>query len=232
MPARKVRPRLTAKDRKDSIARAALPVFARNGLHGVTTRELAKACGVSEALIFRHFPTKEALFNEMIDQYRHLILPKDEQVDVLPPPSTATLVQLVFTFVRRVVVREPSEGRDMLHFFYRSYTEDGKFARQFLNGIRDIRECFERSLVAAREAGEALPLAEEPYNLFWYVQHLATAACMMRLPANPPVRYRGTIENAVDEMVRFVLRGTGLTDAALRRYANQESFDSWRTDAA
>jgi len=228
MCASKLRPRLTAKVRKDAIARAALPVFARNGLHGVTTRELAKACGVSEALIFRHFPTKEALFNQMLHQYSDLIMPRGEHVDELPPPSTGTLVQLVFTFVRRVIIREPKKGRDMLHFFYRSYTEDGKFARQFLRGVRNIREGFERSLLAARESGDALPLATEPYNLFWFVQHIATAACMMRLPENPPVRYRGTIESAVDDMVLFVLRGMGVTDAALRKYATPEAFSGWR----
>ncbi|MEO7600172.1 MAG: helix-turn-helix domain-containing protein [Opitutus sp.] len=95
----KPRPRLTAQVRKDAIARAALPLFARNGLHGVTTRELASACGVSEALIFRHFPTKEALLIEMLDQYRDLIMPCDEQVESLPPP-------MVLFVLRGMGVRE------------------------------------------------------------------------------------------------------------------------------
>ncbi len=225
MPPRR---RLTAQVRKAAIARAALPLFARNGLHGVTTRELASACGVSEALIFRHFPSKEALFNQMLHQHRDVIMPRDEHVENLPPPSTGTLVQLVFTFMRRIIIREPKDGRDMLHFFYRSYTEDGKFARQFLNGVRGTRICFEKCLVAARASGDALPLETEPYNFFWFVQHVATAACMMRLPAKPPVRYRGSIESAIEEMVRFVLRGMGVTEKALGEYATPEAFAAWR----
>ena len=228
MPVSKPRQRLTAHVRKEAIARDALPLFARKGLHGVTTKELATACGVSEALIFRHFPTKEALFNEMLHQYRDVIMPRAEHVEALPPPSTATLVQLVFTFVRRIIIREPATGRDMLHFFYRSYTEDGKFARQFLHGVRGIRICFEKCLIAAREAGDALPLTTSPFNFFWFVQHVATAACMMRLPANPPIRYQGSIERAVDDMVLFVLRGMGVNENALQQYATPEKFALWR----
>src|SRR5262249_24495750 len=40
---------------------------AERGFHGTRTRELAKRAGVSEALVFRHFPTKEALIRAIID---------------------------------------------------------------------------------------------------------------------------------------------------------------------
>ena len=40
-------------------------VFAAKGFDGTTTRELADAAGVSEALLFKHFPNKEALFSAM-----------------------------------------------------------------------------------------------------------------------------------------------------------------------
>ena len=41
-------------------------MFAEKGSHGSTTRELAQAAGVSEALLFKHFPNKEALYSAMI----------------------------------------------------------------------------------------------------------------------------------------------------------------------
>ena len=45
----------------------AIDLFARKGFAGTTTREIAKAAGVTEAIIFRHFATKEALYNAIID---------------------------------------------------------------------------------------------------------------------------------------------------------------------
>lgn len=58
--------RMTAEARRRTIAGAATKLFARRGFAGVTTRELARAAGVSEALLYRHFPNKEALYTEII----------------------------------------------------------------------------------------------------------------------------------------------------------------------
>jgi len=229
MPLPKPRRRLSAADRKNAIARAALPLFARQGLHGVTTRELAAACGVSEALIFRHFPTKEALFNHMLLHRKGEDLPRQIEQQVVP--STAALVQFVFTFVHRVVIYEPKAEHKKMHFFYRSFTEDGKFARKFLSDVTSLRKYFEVCVEEARKSGDVRVLATSPYNLFWFTQHVATAACMIRIPAKPVVRYQGAIEEAVEQMVLFILRGVGLTEAALEKYATPAVFSDWRKQA-
>ncbi|PYM09743.1 MAG: hypothetical protein DME18_17505 [Verrucomicrobia bacterium] len=52
--------RLSAEERREAIVKAALPLFARKGFANTTTRELADAAGVSEALIYKHFPSKES----------------------------------------------------------------------------------------------------------------------------------------------------------------------------
>src|SRR5262245_26654255 len=62
------RGRLPASDRRTQILAAALEVFAEQGFHGTRTRELAQRAGVSEALVFRHFPTKEALIRAIIER--------------------------------------------------------------------------------------------------------------------------------------------------------------------
>jgi len=59
--------RLSAEDRRRQIVQAAIALFARKGFEGTTTREIAQAAGVSEALIFRHFPTKQDLYSAIID---------------------------------------------------------------------------------------------------------------------------------------------------------------------
>ena len=58
-PARK---RLTAAERRAQILDVAISVFGERGLGGSTTKAIAAAAGVSEATIFRHFPSKDALY--------------------------------------------------------------------------------------------------------------------------------------------------------------------------
>ena len=54
--------RLLAPERRESILRAALPLFARTGYAATGTRDLASAAGVTEPILYRHFHGKEALF--------------------------------------------------------------------------------------------------------------------------------------------------------------------------
>jgi len=53
--------KLSSEERRADIVKAVRRVFAEKGFDGTTTRELAYAAGVSEALLFKHFPHKEAL---------------------------------------------------------------------------------------------------------------------------------------------------------------------------
>ena len=46
---------MDAADRRTAIMVIATPLFARRGFAGTTTKEIAEAAGVSEALLFRHF---------------------------------------------------------------------------------------------------------------------------------------------------------------------------------
>ena len=59
--------RVPARDRRLQIMEAAKGLFARQGFEGTTTREIADRARVNEAIIFRHFPTKEDLYWAIID---------------------------------------------------------------------------------------------------------------------------------------------------------------------
>lgn len=59
--------RMAARERRLQIARVAMRLFSERGFRGTTTKEIAQAAGVSEAIIFRHFATKEDLYSAIID---------------------------------------------------------------------------------------------------------------------------------------------------------------------
>ena len=60
--------RLSSLDRRRQILRAASGIFARKGYRGTTTREIAESAGINEALLFRHFPSKEKLYWTLIEE--------------------------------------------------------------------------------------------------------------------------------------------------------------------
>jgi TetR/AcrR family transcriptional regulator len=59
--------RLSAPNRRAQLLESALNVFSEKGFDGATTREIAAAAGVTEAIIFRHFPTKQALYQAVLE---------------------------------------------------------------------------------------------------------------------------------------------------------------------
>jgi TetR/AcrR family transcriptional regulator len=59
--------RMSGKDRRRQIIQAAIEVFAKHGFRGTTTKQIAEAAGVSEAIIFRHFATKQDLYAAILD---------------------------------------------------------------------------------------------------------------------------------------------------------------------
>ena len=59
--------RMQASDRRSQILEIALNVFSHKGFNGATTKEIAAAAGVTEAIIFRHFPSKQALYQAVLE---------------------------------------------------------------------------------------------------------------------------------------------------------------------
>ena len=64
----------TAEERREALVEAAVRVFAERGLHATPTLEVAKAAGISQAYLFRLFPTKTELFIAVVDRARDRML--------------------------------------------------------------------------------------------------------------------------------------------------------------
>src|SRR5580765_466161 len=100
------KPRMSAEERKLAIVKAALPLFARQGFAETTTKDLARAAGVSEPLLYKHFPSKEALYLEIQNFSCKTIDPAIKKLTELEP-STSTLVHLVYYLMRAVILERP-----------------------------------------------------------------------------------------------------------------------------
>src|SRR2546426_9518724 len=59
--------RMAGEERHLQILRVAMSLFSQRGFRGTTTKEIALAAGVAEAMVFRHFATKEELYSAILD---------------------------------------------------------------------------------------------------------------------------------------------------------------------
>ncbi len=64
--------RSPSRDRQASLIASAAALFAAKGFKGTTTKEIARAAGISEALVFKYFPTKRALYAAILAEKAQL----------------------------------------------------------------------------------------------------------------------------------------------------------------
>ena len=62
-------PRLSSENRRRQLLEHAVALFSQRGFSGTRTKDIAAACGVSEAILFRHFATKEDLYQAILATY-------------------------------------------------------------------------------------------------------------------------------------------------------------------
>ena len=219
--------RLSCEERKQAIVKAVLPIFARNGFANTTTRELAKAAGVSEALIYKHFPSKESLYAE-IQSFGCKGCDPGLKKFLDLEPSTSTLVYIVYYIMRVNIVGRSKEticAETRHRLILNSCLEDGSFSRflfhnRFAENISRIVECMD----AAVDAGDLVSSPVSKPNLLLFAHHLATMIATMHLPKKPVVDYDATPNELVQQAVWFALRGLGLRDEAIKRFYSPKTL--------
>lgn len=68
------RTRLKGAERRELIVEAALPEFAQRGYEAASVGRIARAAGVSRTVLYDHFPSKHALFVEVLDAEQGALL--------------------------------------------------------------------------------------------------------------------------------------------------------------
>jgi len=211
--------RLTCEKRKEAIVKAVLPVFARNGFANTTTKQLAQAAGVSEALLYKHFPSKESLYTEIQDYGCQGCDPELQRL-LDQGPSTGTLVSVVYYAMRANIIGRACEKMctETRHrMILNSCLADGSFTRllfhnRFAENLSRIVECLD----AAIAAGDVVLSPVSKQNLLLFAHHLATMVATMHLPKQPVVDYQASREEVLNQAVWFALRGLGMKDEAIR----------------
>jgi AcrR family transcriptional regulator len=219
--------RMSAEDRKLAIVKAALPLFARNGFAETTTKEIAKAAGVSEPLLYKHFPSKEALYLEIQNFGCCGSDPTMQKLNDLEP-SASTLAHLVYFLTRMLVLGQP-EGPIDLNIRHRlmlnSLLEDGAFARlMYENRFQCFCAKIEACLEVATRAGDVVKSPVSTGNRARFGYHVGAWLAIMHLPKRGALDYKVSREELLDHAVWYILRGMGVTDAAINTHYNPKAL--------
>jgi len=195
--------RLEGPERSQAIVAAALGLFARRGFTGTTTREVARAAGVSEALLFKHFPRKDSLYRAILESKirdAERALPLDDSL--LSLEDEAFLLRIATDVMRRVdaddafcrlMLRSAMEGHDLAGDFRKA--RSGKLLKMIEKKIRARY---------ARRAGRLRPdpaLAARTFN------GMILAAMLQRCIFREPVVRGTSIDRLARTLVSIFLHG-------------------------
>jgi AcrR family transcriptional regulator len=125
---------MAGDERRQQILRVAMRVFSEKGFRGTTTKEIAAAAGVSEAIIFRHFANKDELYSAILDHKacdRRFRSPFEELAEKIEAKDDFG----VFYTMALNALEHHSEDCDFLRLMLHSALEDHDLARMFFEGF-------------------------------------------------------------------------------------------------
>jgi len=134
--------RLKATERKATILAVAKVLFSDKGYHGVSVDEIARRLGVSPAILYRHFSSKEALYEEVLND---IACKRESYVDavVKSDGSFADMLRKI----TRIYIESVSKDPDYLRMEMQSALEGSDATRQFFeNRWRPFTDFIEFSL--------------------------------------------------------------------------------------
>ena len=131
-----------AKDTKERILVTALEMFSQKGYAGTNIRELSESLGLVKSAMYRHFESKEAIWNTLLDELIAYYEARFGSTEHLPPVPDS-LEELITTTMRMVnfTIRDETvvKTRKMLTIEqFRDERARDLATKYFLTGLRDM----------------------------------------------------------------------------------------------
>lgn len=178
---------------------AAATLFAARGFNGTTTKDIAKAAGVSEALLFKHFPTKRALYAAILMEKAHY----GELRQAVEAAAHAGDDRRLFTLLASFRIRKGADPT-MLRLLLYSALEGHEMAQMFFHAhYRMFHDLLANYIRGRVEVGAFRPL--DPLlaarAFFGIIVHHRLLHDIFAMPLHQ------THESVVREYVELFLRG-------------------------
>jgi len=207
--------RLSGPERKRSIISAARGLFARKGFHGVSIDEIARAVDVSPAILYRHFKSKQALYDTVLEEFSGL---RQSYVDTIVKHGTR--FEDALAGMTEVFIEGMADNPDILRIELQSMLEGNPTTIEFFrNRWKSFTDYIEFGL------NDYLP-----YDIPNREVTILTAALMyqgmvrealIQKCLQPQDRLEDlSLQEISNELVALFLRSIGINHALLSRKAN------------
>jgi AcrR family transcriptional regulator len=141
VPRSAIAPRLPADQRRAQILREAARLFGTHGFNGTTTRDVAARVGLTEAALYRYYPSKEAMYVAILDERMAVT---DPLARVLPK-AAARDDHGVFAGLALELLRSVEADPSILRLLLYSALEGHQLARRYHDRrIRQLRDFLTR----------------------------------------------------------------------------------------
>ena len=132
--------RMSGEDRRRQLIQVAIRLFSQKGFRGTTTKEIAQAAKINEAMIFRHFATKEDLYSAILDYKACTEGPVDPR-ELVAEAVKRKDDRAVFEGLAYAALQHHERDTDFHRLLLYSALEGHQLADMFWE--RDIREFYE-----------------------------------------------------------------------------------------
>jgi len=196
--------RLKAAERRASILAVAKVLFADKGYHGVSVDEIAKRLGVSPAILYQHFPSKEVLYENVLAENSAKRESYIEAILTEPTDFVSVLSRMT-----RIYVESVADDPDFLRMELMSALEGSKTASAFFERRwRSITDYIEYSLNELRSTQTGLSCNPRMAGLMF--QGMLREILYSRFIAED-ARYQDIpMQTMVNELIRIFVRGIGM----------------------
>jgi TetR/AcrR family transcriptional regulator len=214
--------RMPGEDRRRQLIDVAIQVFARNGFGGTKTKDIAAAAGVSEAIVFRHFASKEDLYHAILDAKEKEDASAEQLIARLQVYAAlrddAGLIECVARTALKSFRQDPAFHRLLLYARLEGHLLAGLFQERFGLPIGDF---LRRYIVLRQEEGAFRNYDPQMAVMLTLgsIVHFAMGRYVFQA-RKPPV----SEETAVHELVEFVLAGL-TSGCGVRRVKDKNEKD-------
>ncbi len=195
--------RLKASERRATILAVAKVLFADKGYHGVSVDEIARRLGVSPAILYRHFSSKDALYEAVLND----IACKRESYVEAVVESDGSFGD-VLRRITRIFIDSVAADPDYLRMEMQSALEGSDATRQFFeNRWRPFTDFIEFSLKELAQEGRAVPVNGRIASLMFQgmIREALYAKCVLGSP-----RYRDIgLQALADHLIDLFLQAVG-----------------------
>ncbi len=228
--------RMSSALRRQSILQASISLFAQKGFHGASTKELAAVAGISEALLFRHFKSKEILYQEI---QQSLLEPETDILERFEklPLAVFSLVLIHLHLLQRLFTLTLKQEEDSLSdtashsrkLLLSCLLDDAQFAATYETlHLKPLLPILTNQLQFLTKIGELKKSPLQPVEVLSYSHQLALGHLFASLQPSTLFTDDQSFKKQNRNVMRFMLLGCGMTRKQIRMLNWDELSKAYR----